>query len=275
MAEWILEQIEEVKEKYYLAAVGFSAASKINDGGSYDLSSNVPKLFQQLTELIGTPNLRELVKKNFPDLPATVKNDALAGTIAAVVHAYRENLDLQALVYLIDSTGIGGTVWKKENHGIIYPTEVGHVPAVTALNKYGITQFCGVDKYAKYVCLENVGSRGKGVENAMRKAVKSGNFNLQTLLEIYNHSAYVIAHAIDGLVHYFCLPDDLDSAAFALHGGGFRPSGFPERVMQILEKNYKQEGLLTSEKEVPFFTTLQVSPNACLEGAAIAALMEL
>jgi hypothetical protein len=82
-------------------------------------------------------------------------------------------------------------------------------------------------------------------------------------LDLYDNSALLTAHAIKGIAKAFSFPSNFKGTVVVGHGGIFHVPAYSERVYSILRND------LSFAPRMLF--TKDFSPNACLDGAAIAA----
>ncbi len=82
--------------------------------------------------------------------------------------------------------------------------------------------------------------------------------------ELYDNSAIVVAHAVKGIADALKLFRKPNDTVLVYHGGIFNVSGYSQRVQQILQKDLGYSPAMV--------LTRNFSQNACLEGAALAAL---
>lgn len=246
------------------------------------------------TKLVAAPNLPALFKdlhdrydRDFANLfgSVAVTNDAEAGIMAASVEAIKHDRTTEHVIYIINGSGIGGAVLTKDR---IYACEPGHVEVHPRLNRFKhpeqaqhvnhhVSHFeqrkaCGMLR-AAHVCMEVVAASKAGVEDIwfqLRHEQRSGREIAHQYLSgdrlaliLYDNSALVTAHAIKGLAYAFKLHPD--RTAVVGHGGIFNVPGYGERVRSILAKDNSQPGCLLFTKDF--------STNACLDGAALAAMM--
>lgn len=200
----------------------------------------------------------------------TVANDAEAGIMAGAVEATTRYPGVQNVIYIINGSGLGGAVLKENR---IFATEPGHIPIQASLNLFDQRRPCGVFG-ATYVCLEGVAASKAGLEEIWfrqtgerRSGVEIAAEYLsgdQMAMNLYDNSALVIAHVIKGMATAFNLVDKSEEVVVVGHGGTFHVPGYSERVRAILQKN------LSCEPSMIF--TKDFSANACLDGAAIAAI---
>jgi predicted NBD/HSP70 family sugar kinase len=233
----------------------------------------------QGTRILAGPNLAEFVDEfrdaygsDFARLnsQSTLVNDGEAGLLAGALEAVRRYPAVRNVILVINGSGLGCAVLKAES---VFTTEAGHVPVHPALNPFGQLKPCGLHG-AGYVCVENVGASKAGIEDIwwqstggrasgheIAAALADGN---ELASQLYENSAMVIAHAVKGAANVFGLVDDWAATAIVGHGGAFQVRGYPDRVRAILEGNLGAPTRL--------FVSTDFTANACLDGAAIAAL---
>lgn len=230
------------------------------------------------TRLIASPNLPVFVAEfqqrygsDFRNLFAAVEvtNDAEAGIMAGALEAARRFQGVQCVIYIINGSGLGGSVLTKNT---IYATEPGHIEIVDQLNVFGQRKPCGLQG-ASHVCIEAVAASKAGVEDIwfQQTGVQLAGQEIaaryvsgdRLALNLYDISALVTAHAITGIGEAFQVLDDVERTVIVGHGGIFYVPGYGERLRSILKQNH------TWSPEIIF--TKDFSANTCLEGAAIAA----
>lgn len=205
----------------------------------------------------------------FPTL-AAAQNDAIAGLIAGSVEAYKQNPHIQNVVYVINGSGIGGAVLKEDT---MFTAEGGHIQIADRLNIFNQQKKCGVFS-PDYTCMERVGANKAGVEDQwyqrtqeklsgreIEDRYKAGD---QFAGELYDHSALILAHVIQGIASAFSIEIGTDSTAIVGHGGAFRFPEYGNRIQQILAQRINATPTLILAEDF--------SDNSCLEGAAFAAL---
>jgi predicted NBD/HSP70 family sugar kinase len=241
--------------------VGISFAGP-TDGTRLVAAPNLPALFQ---------DLHDRYSGDFANLfpSVTVTNDAEAGIMAASVEAIKHHPTMRHVIYIINGSGLGGAVL---SDGTIYACEPGHIEVDPQLNAFNQGKPCGM-LGAAYVCIEVVAASKAGIEDLWfqrRSKPCSGREIANHYLlgdelagDLYDNSALVTAHAIEGLAHAFQLCPD--QTAVVGHGGIFNVPGYGKRVRSILEKDRAQPRCL-------LFTS-DFSTNTCLDGAALAAIM--
>jgi predicted NBD/HSP70 family sugar kinase len=209
-----------------------------------------------------------------PTLKACL-NDALAGLVGGAVEAYRK-YKATSVIFAINGGGFGLSALVNNT---IYATEAGHVEGVKELNTYDQSTPCGVFD-ATYICIERLGANKAGIE-AQWQAIngqymrardiedryKEGN---QLAAELYEHSAYVTAHMIKGAVLAFDINVLDPLTAIVCHGGAFKFPEYGERVAQIVSQDSTKSINLVMTKNYE-----TKNSNACLDGAAIAAITAL
>lgn len=213
---------------------------------------------------------------DFKSISTSIKtclNDGPAGLISGAVEAYREYKSTET-IFIINGGGIGLGALK---NNIIYSTEAGHLEALASLNKYNQDTPCGVFD-AQYTCLERLGANKAGIETQwlgikgeysrardIEDRYKEGD---KLAAELYDNSAYVLAHIIQGSANALDINIASNNCAIVCHGGAFKFPNYSNRINQILSQNLhnKLNMILTH-------TYADKRSNACLDGAAIAAII--
>ena len=232
------------------------------------------------TRLVAGPNLpifiSDLRKRYHGSLvelfPAVaLANDAEVGLRASALEAVARRPDTRNVIYVINGSGLGGAILKDN---MIFASEPGHIPIDPRLNPFNQSKLCGV-LGGHHVCVEAIAASKAGVEDIwfqQRGERLSGKEIAARFLagdamalDLYDNSALVTAHAIEGIARAFGLADDLDRTVVVGHGGIFEVPGYRQRLLSILERN------LHPVPEMLF--TKDFSANACLDGAAIAAAL--
>ena len=223
---------------------------------------NIPMLMSELKN-----KYRGDFAQLFPTLKAVV-NDAVAGIIAGSMYAQKAKPKSSNIIFIINGSGIGGSVLKG---GEIFSAEPGHVDIIPKLNQYHQTDPC---QFTGNVCIENVAAGRAGIEDIWEKQtgknqegpeianeMENGN---ELAIALYDNSALLTAHAAIGLAKSFDLLKTPQDTTAVFHGGVLLVPGYATRVKQIMQKylGFEPQFLVTSD----------FSPNACLDGAAIAAL---
>jgi predicted NBD/HSP70 family sugar kinase len=201
---------------------------------------------------------------------AVLVNDGEGGLLAAALEAVTRYPAVRNVILVINGSGLGCAVLKD---GVVFTTEVGHVPVVAPLNPFGQRKPCGMHG-ATYVCMENVAASKAGIEDIWRqqRGQRAGGLEVaaaraegdELALRLYENSAWVTAHAIKGIAKTLDLIDDWAATVIVGHGGTFQVSGYADRVRTILETDMASPAAI--------FVTTDFSVNACIDGAAIAAL---
>jgi len=206
---------------------------------------------------------------NLFSTPVVMDNDAVAGTKATSVYIAKVNPDIRKIVYAIVGGGVGGTELEEN---MINPAEPGHVKVIDTLNPFNQTVLC---KVRRHVCLESV-SGGSAINQLWETQYPFAKLSGPEIAErmrhghtyakaLYENSSLAIAHMIIGMGNLFNAFDKPEETAIALHGGVFNFQEYGERVKSIVRTNTKNG--------TPYILrTKDFSPNACLEGAAIAAV---
>lgn len=207
----------------------------------------------------------------FPTLGACI-NDGPAGLISAAIHANTLG-KVDAVLLPINGGGLGMAVLKENT---IYSTEAGHVEAVAELNTYNQSKPCGVFGQS-FTCIETLGANKAGIEaqwTLKRPYLRAIEIEQEYLkgdeyaLELYDHSAWVVAHMIVGTSKALNIDLSAQTVAVMGHGGGFKFPQYGDRIKQIIEKHLGNSIRLNVTHEFG-----QAGSNACIEGAAIAALI--
>lgn len=232
------------------------------------------------TRLLDGPNLGHFVSElrsryggdfanAFPQVQ--VANDAEAGMMAGALAAARRYPDAREVIYVINGSGLGGAVLTGD---VIYATEPGHVEVVAELNPFGQRKECGLGG-ARHVCVEAVAASKAGVEDIWRQQTgrhlagerisalyESGN---RLAFDLYSSSAFLTAHVIGGMADAFGFVKDVGQLVIVGHGGIFYVHGYRERVNAQLANAFRADPQI--------LYTRDFAVNACLEGAAVAALV--
>ncbi|MDB5184504.1 MAG: hypothetical protein JWN38_312 [Candidatus Saccharibacteria bacterium] len=202
----------------------------------------------------------------------SVVNDGPAGAIAGAMAAYQQT-GADNVIFVINGGGLGSSIIL---NGTLYAAEAGHVEGIEALNTYHQTEPCGVYN-ATYVCLERLGANKAGIEaqwqaetgsymraRDIEDRYKEGN---QLAADLYEHSAEVVAHIIQGIADNQGMSLVDGKTAIVAHGGAFKFPHYGERIAQILAAHNDQAIELLMTKDFG-----AADSNACLDGSAIAAL---
>lgn len=202
----------------------------------------------------------------------SVLNDGPAGLISGSVEAHRR-FKADTVLFVINGGGIGLSILKDST---IYATEAGHVEGVAELNIYNQNEACGVFG-AEYTCVERLGANKAGIEAQWQ--AKTGSYMRardiedeykagdRFAAELYDHSALVLAHVITGSAKAMGIDLTSPHTAIVAHGGAFKFPNYGQRIRQIIENNTAATVTLLMTND--FSNT---HSNACLDGAAIAAL---
>ncbi len=206
-----------------------------------------------------------------PTLAACV-NDGPAGVISGSIEASRLK-PTSSVLLPINGSGIGMAVL---HEGVIFATEAGHIEGEPELNVYNQSTECGLFG-ASYVCLENLGANKCGIE-AQWRLLTGGSISAKEIEdlykegnelagELYEHSAVVLAHVIAGTARSFDIDLVDDQTTIVGHGGAFKFPNYGKRVEQTLAAFLGKNPTLIMTKDYG-----DPRSNACLDGAALAAL---
>ncbi len=247
------------------------------------LSIGIPTKGTKTADKTKLPALQKDLEKYSDDFAVLIPtltaclNDAPAGLISGGVHT---NLfgspEINQIIYVVNGGGIGSAVLKD---GKIFALEAGHtIPVIDELNKYRDQRECGIFG-ATHLCLELAASNKQGIEViwerktgthlsaiAIEKRFTQGAERGDLALALYDYSALMVAHLVKGLGNAFGITISDPSFAFIGHGGAFKFPDYGSRIKQILTKNMLG-------KEVNVLLTNSYSKNACLDGAALSALI--
>ncbi len=206
-----------------------------------------------------------------PNVKAAL-NDGPAGLISAAVEAYKL-YQSKTVLFVINGGGIGAGALIDNT---IYALEPGHIAGVPELNTYQQTTPCGVYN-AQHVCLERLGANKAGIEaqweaqtgsymraRDIEDRYKEGN---QLAADLYDHSALVLAHIIQGSAHALNIDLSSPDVTVVAHGGAFKFPHYGERVIQILNQANGSAPNFIMTKDYG-----SKESNACLDGAVIAAV---
>jgi predicted NBD/HSP70 family sugar kinase len=241
--------------------VGISFAGPV-DGTRLVAAPNMPAFLAEFQEAYGGDFARL-----FPSVQ--VANDAVAGLMAGAVEAVRRHPDARDVIYVINGSGLGGAVLAGN---AIYAAEPGHVPVAAGLNSFGQRKECGLGG-ARYACVEAVAASKAGVEDIWRQHTRSRLSGQQISAryqngdslarELYDNSARLTAHVIQGMAEAFGLTADPRRLVVVGHGGIFFVPGYGDRIIEIMG---------SANKAPRFLFSREFAANMCLEGAAVAAV---
>ncbi len=202
-----------------------------------------------------------------------VDNDAVAGLKAGAIEALSKYPEVESVLYIISGSGFGGALL---HQGKILALEPGHISLSEDLNVHGITDPCGVFENQN-PCVEMVASGKAGIEKMYEKlsGERASGHEINTLAQkgdaraitLYDESARMTAIVVKGIGNTFGLFENPQKTAVVFHGGVFNVAGYKERLEQYLARNVEGSSQLIYTKNM--------KENACLKGAAIAALCYL
>jgi predicted NBD/HSP70 family sugar kinase len=239
--------------------VGISSATRL-EGSVITRTVNLPVFFEELQQRYRA-NYRAL----FP-ASSFVANDTVSGICGASTLLTQQGIDSSRAVFVICASGLGASVL---HEGTAIHVEIAHVPIEDRLNPFGQAMLCGVPG-KPYVCVERVAAARAGIEDlyhqqtgelrdgvAIGKLYEAGD-PLATAL--YETSALAVAHATAGVMRRYGFED---GTPVVYHGGNFELRCYREAIGRALRE------MPGAQPRVVFSRDL--SPNACLEGAAIGA----
>lgn len=200
----------------------------------------------------------------------TLVNDGEAGVLVASLEAMRRYPAARHVIYILNGSGLNCAALKDNT---IVTSEAGHIPVEGSLNFFRQQKPCGL-RGATHVCLEGVASSKAGLEDIwfQQRGEKLSGEEIaaaylagdELALRLYEGSALVTAHVVKGMANALGLLREWDATVVVGHGGTFQVPGYGGRVRAILEAD------LSSATRM--FLTKDFSSNACLDGAAIAAM---
>jgi len=253
--------------------VGISYAG-MTEGSKPVTGANVDIFLRELRSPAYQGDFRVL----FPTL-AALHNDAPAGLMSGALRAYLMDPQTTNVIYLINGSGLGGAVLAD---GKLYAIEPGHVAVNTALNPCGQQEPCLLEPGDNFVCIEKVAATKAGVENIWYqktgqkltgKQIEDKILDVgataeerELALRLYGNSSLLAAHTVAGIAQTFGIKLDSPSTIVVAHGGCFKFDDYSKRVMAVLAQHVGVE---------PRLLRTNSYGNACLEGAAIGAVLEL
>jgi predicted NBD/HSP70 family sugar kinase len=251
--------------------VGISFAGPV-EGTRPEDGPNVSNLMDELSNIYAGDFVGAQPDKDIllGDQLKVLANDAVAGLYAASVEAVRQNPQVKNVIYVIVGSGLGGAVLKD---GQVYAAEPGHVQVTEGLNPYKRSESCGMFDQ-QFTCIEGAASGKAGIE-ATWESVTSEHLNGHQISEkahngdelansLYVNSAKVITATVEGIARTMDLPLTGDNTAVVFHGGTFAVDIYRDRIELLL----REDGI-----KAPVLYTQDFSENACLDGAALAAIM--
>lgn len=280
--------IDDIFEQYVQSTHGDGYLEILEATAVFATPRNIPVGISWGAPLEGTKPVYHPKAKNFlealqlkydgdfrnllPTLRSCI-NDGPAGLISGAIEASRTQ-KAESVLFPINGGGLGMAVLAN-NH--IYSTEAGHVESLQALNTYNQVTPCGVFD-ATYVCIETLGANKAGIEaqyqlltgsHVRAKEIEDRYIEGEQLGgELYDHSALVVSHMIEGTARAFDIDLSAQSSLVVGHGGAFKFPHYGARIQQILStaKSTPVNLIMTND-----FGAKQ--SNACLDGAAMAALV--
>jgi predicted NBD/HSP70 family sugar kinase len=244
--------------------VGISLAGPV-EGTVPGYSDNVSVFSEELAQHY-SGDLARL----FPTLRA-VENDANAGLWAASLNALQEHR-ARDVIYIINDLGMNASVLRA---GMLYSLEAGHAELVPQLNPHNQSKKCWFHN-RDHVCVEAVAAAKGGIEDILTGALRRRPTHDEArslyfagdplTIELYDNSANVSAHMVQGLAIEMDIKLASPETAVVCHGEIFNFPGYSERLKQIIEAR--------TGGPVNLYSTSEFSENASLEGAALTALSE-
>lgn len=241
--------------------VGVSSATKMA-GSVVTRTVNLPVFLAEFQARYGADYARLFGPRAF------VANDTIMGICGASTLLALRGVAARHVAFIISASGVGASVLAD---GIAIHVEAAHVPVVPVLNPFGQTTPCGVEGRA-FVCVEGVAAARRGIEDLYRQRTGEAKDGValgalyeagdRLVTALYETSARVLAHAIAGVLVRYAFPDSEESIV-VLHGGNFEIARYRQQVQHDLA------ALPGGRARVVFSRDL--SPNVCLDGAAVMA----
>jgi predicted NBD/HSP70 family sugar kinase len=242
--------------------VGIASATKM-EGSRITRTVNLPVFFEEMRRAHGGDYARLFPGRVF------AANDTIMGICGASTLLCLQGIATSHVAFIICASGVGASVIAD---GMAIHVEAAHVPIVPSLNPLGQATPCGVEGRS-FVCVERVAAARAGIEDiyrqqtgeardgvALGKLYEAGD-DLATIL--YETSATALAHAIAGVMRRYAFPEGEESVV-VLHGGNFEVPRYREAIQTHLSD-------IPGAGCRPVFSR-DLSPNLCLDGAAITAI---
>ncbi len=242
--------------------VGISSATKM-EGSRITRTVNLPVFFEEMRQGYDADYAALFPGRVF------AANDTIMGICGASTLLALRGIAPSHVAFVICASGLGASVIAD---GTAIHVEAAHVPIVPVLNPLGQATPCGVEG-RQYVCVERVAAARAGIEDIYRqqtgeakdgvelgKLYEAGD-DLATLA--YETSATALAHAIAGVMRRYAFPEG-DESVIVLHGGNFEVGRYREAIRSRLATIPHTRCRLVFSRDL--------SPNVCLDGAAITAL---
>ncbi len=267
----------------YIESLERTAAFAKENNIPVGLSIGIPMQGSKTADKTKLPALQRALRKYSNDFSILIPhltaclNDGPAGLMSGAIHTHLlGSTEINQIIYIVNGGGIGAAVLKD---GKIFAVEAGHtIPVIDELNKYHDQRECGIFG-ATHLCFELAASNKQGIEAiwerktgtrlsaiAIEKRFTQAEEYGDLALELYDYSALMIAHLIKGLGTVFDMTVSDPAFAFIGHGGAFKFPDYGSRISQILTKDMLG-------KNVSMLLTNSYSENACLDGAALSAII--
>lgn len=250
--------------------VGISFAGPV-DGTTPLEGPNVSKLMTELQENYGGDFKGASSEEDIllGEKLTALSNDAVAGLYAGAAEAARLHPEVKNVIYVIVGSGLGGALLKDS---VVYATEPGHVKVIDELNPYHSEEACGTFSQT-FTCVERVASGKAGIEATWAEQTGKPMSGPQIAAEaeagnplalgLYENSAKVIAATVEGMANAMGLSLTDKETAVVFHGGTFNVTAYKDRIKELLQAD---------GSVAPILYTEEFSDNACLDGAALAAI---
>jgi predicted NBD/HSP70 family sugar kinase len=257
-----LEQVA-VEAQERRIPVGISSATRL-EGTVVSRVANLPVFYDEFLAAYGADYARL-----FPQ-GMRVANDTVAGICGAGTILAQRGVTFDDIAFFICGSGFGAAMIA---NGEAIHVEAAHVPLMDELNPLGQTMRCHVPG-KDYVCLDRVVAGRVGIEDVYRQqtgetldGVEIGiryeaNDPLSTVL--YETSALALVHATAGVMQRFDVSPD-ERSVVVYHGGNFELGRYRAAIVTDLD-------LMPGINPRVVFSR-DLSPNVCLDGAAILAAL--
>ena len=241
--------------------VGISSATRL-DGTVITRVANLPVFYDEFLAAHGADYAR-LFSGRF-----RVANDTVTGICGSATLLARQNIALSDIAFFICGSGFGASVI---TGGEAIHVEAAHVPLADALNPLKQATHCHVPG-KDYVCLDRIVAGRAGIEDLYRQqtgesldgvalgARYEADDPLPTIL--YESSALTLAHATAGVIQRYGFAPGAQSVV-VYHGGTFELPRYRAAIARDLESMPGISPRVVYSRDL--------SPNVCLEGAAILA----
>ena len=260
--------LEDVRDQAGNTPIAVSAAGLIR-GSSLEDSMNLDLFIREFERKYGKDFLNV-----FPTFACLV-NDCVASTIGGAIYVLYDGMaHTDNLLSIVNGGGLGSSILIDNK---LITVESGHTKLTEGLNPHHQEKRCGGNCNTDGVCVKNVVASGSGIEDIYYKKtgeMLTGNeisaravIGDELALQLYLNSADVLAHLIIGISKRFGMADEDGKQPTVLcHGGCFQFSQYGEALDKFIERY--------TGNPADLIFTRHFSENACMDGAAVASLLE-